>query len=126
MSVLALKLDAATLARLDLRKEERLAKINAEEMELGASISSIRKLQPSDSIALVREMRALTAVVEAASYSLYASFAALGIRDLDEQAEKTRRALELAAARAATMVALLERTPAFIEARKKILQDREG
>lgn len=85
----------------------------------------IKKLQPGEVLDVVIKMRQLMAMYETAAFTLYASFSELGDPMLEREAEKTRHTLELATARMASLLATIEKTPAYVEIRRVTLEKRE-
>lgn len=86
----------------------------------GAKIIHLHKVQPGDLISVVSQLRRYMACADTTGKTIYASFAEIG-EDVDENAEKARRHVEATAARLRTLIASIEKTPAYLAARKKKL-----
>lgn len=82
-----------------------------------AKVLPLKKIQPGDLKDAVVKLSNLMATIETAGFTLYASFEEIG-EGLESEAEKTRRTLELAAARVATLLNMVEKTNAYRSIRK--------
>lgn len=94
------------------------------DLDMGADVTPIRKLQPGDILDVVQKLRRLMTSAETASYTLYASFEELGDRALEVEAEKARHTMELATARVYSLLAAIERTPSYVAMRQETLARR--
>jgi len=95
------------------------------EAELPAEAVPIRRIQPGDILDVVVKMRQLMSMYETCSYTLYASFDDLELPELNVEAQKARHTLELATARMASLLSVIERTKAYTDLRKKTLDERK-
>ena len=86
--------------------------------------STLRKLQPGEILDVIIRMRQLMKTLETSAYTLYANFTELGDATLEQEADKARHTLELATARIASLLSVLERSPHYVDMRKQTLGRR--
>lgn len=84
-----------------------------------SEVTPIRALQPGDILQIMQRFSKLQTDIESAAFSIYASFAEIGGPDMEEEAVKCRRTLELMAARLATLLNKLEASSAYASIRRK-------
>ncbi len=88
--------------------------------------SPVRKLQPGEILDVDIKLRQFMSAVETTAFTLYASFEELGDPALEKEAEKARHTLELATARVASLLSILEKTPHYVNMRKKTVAMRKS
>lgn len=94
-------------------------------MSDGFESSPLKKMQPGDLLDVVQKLRIFMSQTETAGYALYASYDEIG-GGIEKEAEKARHTLELATARVAGLLAVIEQHPTFVEIRQKLLDARKG
>lgn len=111
-------------------EKAKMVTVQKDPTEIG-EVARLRQLKPGDVLDVVRTLRRLMVQVKSAGYTLYADFDELGGDSLEQEAEKTRRTLELASTRISALVTHLEKTKAYTkikdehEARNKDKDSKE-
>lgn len=77
----------------------------------------MKKIKPGDLKDVVEKLSVLQTNIETCAYTLFSSFVDIG-DTVEAEAEKTRRTLELASARLASVLTLIEKSPAYLAIRR--------